>query len=178
MVWFILGATPEGLQQLVNLDKVHSLEEGQSEITFSQDLTVEVNNKRDPKIHHFYVGLVEGNDFAVEIKGEKDKMIYHNSAGRLLNTRTKTALPIVSLKKGDVLGYVTAFLYENDFGWNHRYKGYYSISQFLINGKVIGKQIRMDGETATLTIYINPMNTQIQTNIAPHQINNVLGNIS
>ena len=157
MVWFILETALEGLQQLVNLDTIDSLEEGNSEITFSQDLTVEVNNvnnKHYPKIHHFYIGLVDGNDFAVGIKGEKDKMIYHNATGRLLNIRTKTAIPILSLKKGDVLGYITAFFHENDdFGGYRRDKGYFSISQFLINGKIIGKQIRIDGETVTPTIF-------------------------
>ena len=181
MVYFILENTPEALQQLTSLHKVHSLEGGNSEITFSQDLAVDVNNvnnnKRFPKIHHFYIELVDGNDFAVEIKGEKDKMIYHNSTGSLLNTLTKTANPIVSLKKGDVLGFVTAFFYEYNFGKRSRYTGYYSISQFLINGKATGQGIRMDGETSTLIMYRNSKNTQIQTSIAPHQLNTLLGNV-
>ena len=135
------------------------------------------NTKRYPKIHHSYIELVDGNDFAVEITGENDKIFYCNSVGCLLNIRTKTTLPIVSLKKGDVLGYVTAFFYENDFGDDRRYKGYYSISHFLINGEVVGKQIRMDGGTATITMYINPKDTQIQTSMAPHQLNTLLGNV-
>ena len=182
MVCFFLETTLEAILQLVDFRNIHYINNIYPEITFSQDLTVDVNNvnkKHYPKIHHFYIGLVEGNDFAVEIKGEKDKMIYHNSAGSLLNTGTKTIIPIVSLKKGDVLGYITAFFYENeDFGGYRRHKGYFSISQFLINGKVVGKQIRIDGETVTLTIFKIPYVTQIQTSTSPHQLNKIMGNVS
>ena len=58
------------------------------------------------------------------------------------------------------------------------YKGRLDSWKYPKNGKVVGKQIRMDGGTTTLTMYINPKDTQIQPNIDPHQLNTILGNVS
>lgn len=109
-----------------------------------------------PKTFYFGTEIVEGRNMVVEIASDVDKIIYHNTIGKLLHIGQKTVTIVESLKEGDVLGCMLFLRTEEVEGKS------YSTVQFLINSKIRGRSIRIEGDKLIPTVYQDNDNTKVK----------------